>query len=104
MSKCVVCGAYSAKMFLPDGNPACNRCFYAEDTHRKEDTSSKQAITGGYAAIAIGLLGIVFCVLIGAKKLAIVPGLLFTGGIAGIRHGKATQRRLAAKQSLEPFG
>lgn len=91
---CTRCGARDAGMYLPDGEVACKSCFYADDTHRKEDSSSRQAITGGYVAIVLGVLGIAFCVLIGLKKGAVVPALIMSGGIAGIRLGKATQRRL----------
>ncbi|NUO48829.1 MAG: hypothetical protein HOV80_08235 [Polyangiaceae bacterium] len=98
MTTCAKCGAAGASMFLDDGSAACRACFYAADTFKKEDTSSKQAITGGYASLAIGVLGVLFCVLIGAKRLAVVPALFLAGGFAAIRHGKQTQRRLRAQR------
>lgn len=88
---CTVCKAPVADMYTPDGDVVCKRCFYADDTRRKESGAARALISSGYAGIVVGSLLVVLAFLIGVRgagRIAAVGAVLFAGGVASLREGR----------------
>jgi hypothetical protein len=79
-------------MFTPNGDAVCKRCFYADDTRRKDSGATQGLISGGYAGIVVGIVALALAVLAGSGRAGALGAVLLASGVAGVREGRRREQ------------